>query len=569
MSVTKITAEDMNLPKRRLTNLEKEQLAKTSFTYEMKKKKVNKKANTGKNRVAVYKRVSMLADQSVTFERQNNEVNTFLKSNGIDSTNSEIVVYEEAESGYRNVHRPILQEMVEEIKAGKFDHVAFYDIDRLARNTKVSTTLDSIFKEAQIKVWVKTLGKSIDTNTIEGGLIWQIMSMMAEHYSRQTSDRTTGGHKVRATAGVKRNSVTPYGLKDKEIVSNIIGGVRKVYDLDTDTQSEYPVEYNNKAAVVKEVYRRYNDGQSLKSIARWLNENIPTIKATSWDDSTVKYMLKNPAYFGGSHYKKEIVKDVNGEYLITNEPLVSLEYWMNTQALIESNTRAYRSKKIRHTRSMSPLHYIAKCECGGQLKRNTSATRGTPFFSLKCIVPTVNKSLCSGVSISQVQLEKEIFDYTKDILAQPELLKLFTKNTEPVSKVTISKDEQIIIDEIALLNDRIQIETVDRIKEMYNAELVKLKTELNKLKMSTNIIVNKVKNNKITIESFEAAWNSEDKADINAILSTLYKSIIISKSTISTSELNKLKREGWSVDPKRVTIELHNGDKIRLDAELV
>jgi hypothetical protein len=87
--------------------------------------------------------------------------------------------------------------------------------------------------------------------------------------------------------------------------------------------------------------------------------------------------------------------------------------------------------------------------------------------------------------------------------------------------------------------------------------------------MSTNIIVNKVKNNKITIESFEAAWNSEDKADINAILSTLYKSIIISKSTISTSELNKLKREGWSVDPKRVTIELHNGDKIKLDAQLV
>lgn len=569
MSVTTITAEDMNMPKKRLTKIEREQLAKTSFTYEMKKKKVNKKVNTGKNRVCVYKRVSMLADQSVTFERQYNEVNTFLKSNGIDSTNSEIVVYEEAESGYQNKHRPVLQEMVEQIIDGKFDHVAFYDIDRLARNTKVSAVLDSIFKEAQVKVWVKTLGKSIDTTTIEGGIIWNIMSMMAEHYSRQTSDRTTGGHKVRATAGVKRNSVTPFGLKDKEIVSDLIGGVRKIYDLDTDIQSEYPVDYNNKAAVVKEVYRRYNDGQSLKSIARWLNDNIPTIKATSWDDSTVKYMLKNPAYFGGSHYKKEIVKDVNGEYLITNEPLVSLEYWMNTQALIESNTRAYKSKKIRHTRSMSPLHYIAKCECGGQLKRSTSATRGTPFFALKCIVPTIDKSRCSGVSISQVQLEKEIFDYTKDILAQPELLKLFIKNTEPVSKVTISKDEQKIIDDIAELNNRIQIETLDMVKQILITEVANKNAELNKLKMSTNIIVNKVKNNKITIESFEAAWNSEDKADINAILSTLYKSIIISKSTITTSELNKLKREGWSVDPKRVTIELHNGDKIKLDAQLV
>jgi DNA invertase Pin-like site-specific DNA recombinase len=570
MSVTNITVEDMNLPNRRLTKLEREQLSKTSFTYEMKKKKVAKPVNTGKKRVALYKRVSMLADQSVTFERQHQEVIGFLESNGINSTNSEIITYEEAESGYQNKHRHVLQEMVEQIILGKFDHVAFYDIDRLARNTKVAAVLDDIFKEAEVKVWVKTLGKSIDTNTIEGGIIWNIMSMMAAQFSRQTSDRTTGGHKVRAAAGVKRGSVTPFGFKNKEIVSDLIGGIRNVYALDTDVQDNYPAEYNNKAAVVKEVYRKYNDGESFKSIARWMNDNIPTLKAASWDDSTIRYMLKNPAYFGGSHYRRDIVKDKNGEFLITNEPLVTLEYWIATQALIDSNTRLYKSRKIRHTRTMSPLHYIARCSCGGQLKRSTSEVRGTPFFALKCIIPTIDKSRCSGVSISQMQLEKEIFEYTKDILSDPDMLKYFVNsNTKPISEISISQDEQRVIDDIAQLNLRIETEQLDMVKQLLITEVANKNAELNKLRMSTNIVINKVKNNKLTLEAFEAAWNSEDKSDINALLSTLYKSIIISKSTIGTKQLNLLKKEGWFVDPSRVTIELHDGRKIGLDAELV
>jgi hypothetical protein len=106
------------------------------------------------------------------------------------------------------------------------------------------------------------------------------------------------------------------------------------------------------------------------------------------------------------------------------------------------------------------------------------------------------------------------------------------------------------------------------VKQLLITEVANKNAELNKLRMSTNIVINKVKNNKLTLEAFESAWNSEDKSDINALLSTLYKSIIISKSTISTKQLNLLKKEGWFVDPSRVTIELHDGRKIGLDAEL-
>jgi DNA invertase Pin-like site-specific DNA recombinase len=585
MSITTITKKDLNLPDRPLTKLEKEQLAKTSFTFEMKKKK-GKKNNNGKRRIAVYKRISHLTDQSVTFERQHMELMNFLKSQGIDinDPNIEIVVFEETASAYKNIHRSVLQNMVERIKAGEFTDVAFYDIDRLARNHLVAAVLDDIFKEAEVTVWVTTLGKSIDTNTLEGGIIWNIMSMMAAQASLQTSMRTTGGHQLRCAAGVKRNSTTPFGLKTKEIeiVSGVIGGVRKVYALDTDVQDNYPTEFNNKAAVVKEVYRKYNDGQSFKSIARWMNNNIPTlikrcedkskpvVYTKSWDDSTIKYMLKNPVYFGGSHYKGEIVTDKNGDFLITNEPLVTSEYWINTQALITSNTRNYKKRQVRYTRTMSPLHYIAKCSCGGQMKKATSEVRGTPFFALRCIVPSIDKSLCSGVSISQIQLEKEIFGFTKDLIADPEMLKKFIgSNNKPTEEISISPEEQRVIDDIAQLKLRIDTEQLDMVKQILITEVANKKSELNKLRMSTNIVINKVKSNKLTVAGFEAAWNSEDKSEIIAILATIYKSIIISKSTIGRRELNLLKKEGYYVDPKRVTLEHHDGSKIGLDDPLL
>jgi hypothetical protein len=419
-------------------------------------------------------------------------------------------------------------------------------------------------------------------NRMEDQMFFYNFAIMAQMYSKAISGKATNSQKRRSTAGVKRNSTVPYGLKDKEIVSDLINGGRKVFALDTDVQDNYPAELNNKAAVVKEIYRKYNEGQSLKSIARWMNDNIPTlikrcedkskpvVQTKSWDDSTIRYMLKNPVYFGGSHYKGEIVKDANGDFLITNEPLITLEYWTNTQILINSNTRLYKARKIRHTRTMSPLHYIARCSCGGQLKRSTSEVRGTPFFALKCIVPTIDKSRCSGVSISQIQLEKEIFDFTKDALSNPTVLKLFIdSNTKPIDEISITPEEQRLIDDIAQLKLRIETEQLDMVKQILITEVANKNAELNKLRMSTNIIVNKVKNNKITVESFEIAWNNEDKSYINTLLSTLYKSITISKSTIGTKQLNALKKEGWFIDPSRVTIELHDGRKVGLDAELV
>jgi DNA invertase Pin-like site-specific DNA recombinase len=472
--------------------------------------------------------------------------------------------------------------MYDAVEAGEINIVVYHEVDRIARDVTVASNIDSIHQKTGVDIFIVPLGRFLDMNRMEDQMFFYNFAIMAQMFSKAISGKATNSQKRRSTAGVKRNSTVPYGLKDKEIVSDLINGSRKVFALDTDVQDNYPAEFNNKAAVVKEIYRKYNDGQSLKSIARWMNNTIPTlikrcedkskpeVQTKSWDDSTIRYMLKNPVYFGGSHYKGEIIKDANGDFLITNEPLVTSEYWINTQALLDSNTRNYKKRQVRHTRTMSPLHYIARCSCGGQLKRSTSEVRGTPFYALKCIVPSINKSLCSGVSISQIQLEKEIFEYTKDILSEPEILNYFIgSDNKPTEEISISPEEQGLIDDMAETNRRIDLESDKAYKQMFIERLATQKAELNKLRMSTNIVINKVKSNKLTVEAFEIAWNSEDKSDVNAILATIYKSIIISKSTIGTRELNLLKKDGWHVDPKRVTLEHHDGSKIGLDDPLL
>jgi len=556
--------------------------AENSITYKNKKTVVKLSKINGKYHIAIYIRVSLETELTTTFDSQLLAIKSALALLGYDDTNSIFFIYQESQSAFNGKHRPVLQKMYDAVEAGEINIVVYHEVDRIARDVNVASAIDSIHQKTGVDIFIVPLGRFLDMNRMEDQMFFYNFAIMAQMYSKAISGKATNSQKRRSTAGVKRNSTVPYGLKDKEIVSDLINGGRKVFALDTDIQDNYPAEFNNKAAVVKEIYRKYNDGQSLKSIARWMNNTIPTlikrcedkskpeVQTKSWDDSTIRYMLKNPVYFGGSHYKGEIIKDANGDFLITNEPLVTSEYWINTQALLDSNTRNYKKRQVRHTRTMSPLHYIARCSCGGQLKRSTSEVRGTPFYALKCIVPTIDRSRCSGVSISQIQLEKEIFEYTKDILSEPEMLNYFIgSDIKAIGEISISPEEQGLIDDIAQLNLRIDAEQLDMVKQLLITEVGNMKSKLNKIRMSTNIVINKVKSNKLTVEAFEIAWNSEDKSDVNAILATIYKSIIISKSTIGTRELNLLKKDGWHVDPKRVTLEHHDGHKFGLDDPLL
>lgn len=140
--------------------------------------------NNNNRSIAIYTRVAsrFADDQSIGLKRQQEQIITCLNSNGINSTNSEMVVFEEsvAVTGYQHTQRPVLRDMLEQINAGKFDAVAFYDIDCLSRNSKYLSEVDQIFKKTGVDIFIVSLGRFLDMSRMEDQMYFYHFDIMAQ-----------------------------------------------------------------------------------------------------------------------------------------------------------------------------------------------------------------------------------------------------------------------------------------------------------------------------------------------------------------------------------------------------
>jgi DNA invertase Pin-like site-specific DNA recombinase len=138
--------------------------------------------NNNNRSIAIYTHVAChhSADKSRGLEMQHQQIISCLNSNGINSTNSEIVVFEEVVAPYQKNQRPVLQDMIEQINAGKFDAVAFDDIDRLPRNSKYLSEVDQIFKKTGVDIFIVALGRFLDMSRIEDQMYFYHFAIMAQ-----------------------------------------------------------------------------------------------------------------------------------------------------------------------------------------------------------------------------------------------------------------------------------------------------------------------------------------------------------------------------------------------------
>jgi DNA invertase Pin-like site-specific DNA recombinase len=141
--------------------------------------------NNNNRSIAIYTRVAspFADDQSRGLKMQHQQIISCLNSNGINSTNSEIVVFEEVVVPYQKNQRPVLRDMLEQINAGKFDAVAFDDIDRLPRYYKYLLEIDQIFKKAGVSVFIVSLGRFLDMSRMEDQMFISNCAIMAQMFS--------------------------------------------------------------------------------------------------------------------------------------------------------------------------------------------------------------------------------------------------------------------------------------------------------------------------------------------------------------------------------------------------
>lgn len=203
-------------------------------SYHKKEAEMKEKVNC-----AIYTRVSTDNQAEMEYnscQSQRERIEHFIKSQEGFSVYD--VYNDEGYSG-KDLNRPELHRMLNDVIGGKIDCVITYKIDRLTRSPKDFYQLMELFDKHEVDYISVT--ERFDTSTPSGRLLRNIMLTFAQFEREISRERTMDKLLQRAQKGMWNGGIVPYGYKaiDKKLIIDEYEAkiVRFVYDLYIKTGS--------------------------------------------------------------------------------------------------------------------------------------------------------------------------------------------------------------------------------------------------------------------------------------------------------------------------------------------
>jgi len=251
-------------------------------------------------RVAIYARFSSQLQREASIDDQVRRCSQFINDRGGHVT-PELVFADAAMSG-ANLQRPGFEKMMRLVNdpAHPVDVIVTEDMSRVSRDFADSAT---IFKRLQfLQVPLIGVGDGINTADPHAKITYAMKSLASDMYLDDLRDKTLRGLEGRALKGYSTGGL-PLGYRSVPVLTpdgRSVVGHRIVVD-------------EQAAPVVRRIFDMYSRrGMSLSSIARELNEHgVPCARANTrhrkkgWVGTTIRMMLRNPAYVGEWSFKKK------------------------------------------------------------------------------------------------------------------------------------------------------------------------------------------------------------------------------------------------------------------------
>ena len=242
-----------------------------------------------KRRVAAYARVSTDSDEQLSsYEAQVDFYTRHIKSN--PEWEFVNVYTDEGISGTNTKKREGFNRMVADALDGRIDLILTKSISRFARNTVDTLTTVRKLKEKNVEVYFEK--ENIYTLDAKGEVMITIMSSLAQEESRSISENVTWG--------IRKS------MADGKIIlayKNFLG-----YEKGEDG---LPKIVEEEARIVREIYRMFLDGKTVRTIADHLtSQGIPTPRGKEkWCVSTIISILTNEKYKGDALLQKVYTAD--------------------------------------------------------------------------------------------------------------------------------------------------------------------------------------------------------------------------------------------------------------------
>ena len=338
-------------------------------------------------KAVIYARYSSDNQREESIEGQLRECKEYADKNGITILCS----YIDRALSAKTDNRPEFQKMVQDSAKGLFDTVLVWKLDRFARNRYDSAHYKAVLRRNGVKVVSATENIS---DGPEGIILESMLEGMAEYYSAELAQKINRG-------------LTENALKGK----NNGGGIPLGYQLTDDQHLRIdPLT----APIVREIYQRYAEGETVRSIITSLNErHILTQKQKPFRPNSLHSVLCNRKYIGEYRYKDIIIPD-------GVPSIIPKDLFERVQMRVEKNKRTPARAKAEEEYLLTTKLFCGKCRCYMVGESGTSHSSQVHRY-YKCVSVKKHRG-CDKKTVKKDWIENLVIEQIKSIVFNDELI---------------------------------------------------------------------------------------------------------------------------------------------------
>ncbi|MDU7549824.1 recombinase family protein [Clostridium perfringens] len=349
-------------------------------------------------------------------------------------------------SGKNIKDRPALKELLSDAKAGKFDMVISWKINRVSR--KLEDVLKIVNLLEKNNITFKSYSEPFETDTPAGRMQFQMMALIGEFERGTIAQNVKMGMIAKAKSG------------------NWCGGRVLGYDLvpnnspEEEKNGKNKLEINEKEAeIVRFIFNEYSKGKGYKAITNKMNKlGYKTKKGNNFSVGSIRDILTNPVYIGEIRYNvrqnwsEKRRRNINPNPIRVkgkHEAIIDRELWDKVQLILESK----KGKPSRIYDGEYPLTGILRCpKCGAGMvisrTTNTLADGTKKRIAYYCCGNWKNKgtSVCNSNTIRVDKANEYVFKKIEELVSNEAMIKAVVKNINKERKDKVKPAKRLLGD---------------------------------------------------------------------------------------------------------------------------
>ena len=454
--------------------------------------------------------------------------------------NDYIIVSTYNDAGYsgKDLMRPEMQRLLQDIKSKKIDKLVAIKVDRLTRNNFDGFWLLNYCEQHDVKI--ELILEPYDVSTANGEMIFGMNLVFGQRERKEIGARTKRAMEEMALEHI-HPSKAPYGyIRNKE----------------TGHLEIEPIE----AQVVKEIFNLCKKGHSTRNIATIMKDNNAYLKQGKWKADRVYKILTNSIYIGIFEYGKYKRKPQDilrvEDYC---EPIIDKKVWNLTRANLEKN---------KHPNYGEHIHLftnLVKCpECNNILSSTISYKRDKnnnriEYYHVTCKNPNCKSK---GLHYSSDKIEKKLGRILDELTRymyehKSELITSNTSKSKEINDIEkalikLKNQEKKLVD--LYISSNLNVDAINTKNDMIKKEILKLEKKKKQIdpdnsnKEYTLELIKKLdcemENNEIIFHNklgLSFVWDSLNRKSKKEILNRLIKNIEISRDKNYNIEIENIK----------------------------